>query len=136
MSNIEGLKRNQNPKYLTSFERYHHNAYQTQLSLWVPGIVTEVKCTLNMRGEKCCVYLEKVLLGSLQVNTTRDYASSVYFDSSLQIKCAAPASQIVSGEGSLPEYYDTSLTDQYGSIVSELLFAKAKGDPQRYLYHQ
>lgn len=136
MSYDAGLKRNLNQKYLSYFERYDDNAYQTQFSLWVPGIVTEVKCTLNMRGEKLCFYLEKILLGSLAVNRNRDYVSSVYFDSSMSVKCATPSSQIVLGEKNLPEYYDASLTDQYGAIVSELLFTKAKENPQRYLYHK
>ncbi len=136
MSYSDSLKRNLNQKYLSCFERYDDNEYQTQFSLWVPGIITEVRCNLNMSGEKLCFYVEKILLGSLQVNTGRDYVSSVYFDSDLKIKCAVPNSKIAMNEKDLPENYSENLTDQYGFAVSEFLFEKAKEKPQKYLYHQ
>ncbi len=136
MAYSSDLKRNLNQKYLNYFERYNDTGYKTHFSLWVPGIVTEVKCKLNMRGEKLCVNFEKIVLNSMSVNTDRDYVSSVYYDSDATIPCYVPASQIAVAEGNLPEKYSTELTDQYGAVVSENLFNKAKADPQRYLYHQ
>ncbi len=136
MSYDSSLKRNLNQKYLSCFEKYNDDAFQTQFSLWVPGIVTNVKCKLNMSGEKFSVYLEKVLIGDLQVNTDRDYVSSVYYDSDLKMDCIVPDSQIAVSEDKLPEKYSADLTDQYGSIVSETLYKKAMEDAQKYLYHQ
>ncbi len=136
MSYKSDLKRNLNQKYLSYFERYDDNGYKTHFSLWVPGIITEVNCKLNMKGEKLCVDFEKIVLNSMAVNTDRDYVSSVYYDSDAKIPCNIPASQIAVSKDNLPENYSAELTDQYGAIISENLFKKAKADPQRYLYHQ
>ena len=89
-----------------------------------------------MSGEKLTVNFDRITLGSIAVNTERDYVSSVYYDSDATIKCIVPASQIALDGGSLPEKYGTELRDQYGALVSETLYEKAKSDPQRYLYHQ
>lgn len=128
------LKRNLNPNYLSCFERNDDNGYNTHFSVWVPGILTEVKCTLNMSGEKLSVYFEKITLNSVAVNTQRDYVSSVYFDSVAKIKCFVPAARIVVGSDGLPESYDPELRDQYGARVSEELFNMAKTAPLQYLY--
>ncbi len=136
MSYSSDLKRNQNPQYLSYFESYGDTGYKTHFSIWVPGIITEINSKLNMSGEKLTVYFEKITLNSIAVNIDRDYVSSKYFDSSAKIKCSVPASQIAIGNGNLPEKYSSALTDQYGAIVSETLFNKAKEDAQKYLYHQ
>ncbi len=136
MSYSESLKRNLNQKYLSCFESYGDDGYKTQFSVWVPGIVTEVRSRLNMSGEKLTVRFERITLGSIAVNTERDYVSSVYYDSDAKIKCIVPAAQIALEGGSLPEAYDTELRDQYGALVSETLYERAKEAPQRYLYHQ
>ncbi len=136
MAYSSSLNRNLNQKYLSCFESYGDDGYKTQFSVWVPGIITEVKCRLNMSGEKLTVNFDRITLGSIAVNTERDYVSSVYNDSDATIKCSVPASQIALAGGSLPESYGTQLRDQYGAIVSETLYEKAKEAPQRYLYHQ
>ncbi len=136
MSYSSSLKRNLNQKYLSCFESYGDDSYKTQFSVWVPGIVTEVRSKLNMSGEKLTVNFDRITLGSIAVNTERDYVSSVYYDSDAKIKCIVPASQIALDGISLPESYGTELRDQYGALVSETLYEKAKSDPQRYIYHQ
>lgn len=136
MSYSSDLKRNLNQQYLSYFETDGDDGYKTHFSVWVPGIITEVRSKLNMSGEKLCVYIEKITLGSIAVNNDRDYVSSVYYDSEAKIKCSVPASQIALDKDSLPEKYSTDLSDQYGAIVSETLFNKAKENTQRYLYHQ
>lgn len=136
MSYNADLKRNLNQEYLSYFERYNDSEYKTHFSVWVPGIITDIKCKLNMSGEKLVANFEKVTLNSIAINTGRDYVSSVYFDSDAQIKCSVPASQIAVSKENLPEKYSADLVDQYGSIVSEALFNKAKEDTQKYLYHQ
>ncbi len=135
MAYDSGLKRNLNPQYLSCFERNNDNAYNTHFSLWVPGIITQVKCKLNMSGEKLVVNFEKITLGSVAVNTDRDYVSSKYFDSDATIPCRVPASQIAIAQADLPETYTADLKDQYGAVVSETLFNQAREDAQRYLYH-
>lgn len=135
MSYSKDLKRNLNPDYLSYFERNDDNAYKTHFSVWVPGIVTEVSSKLNMSGEKLTVNFEKITLGSIAVNTDRDYVSSKYFDSDAKIPCKAPLSQIALKNEKLPASYSADLKDQYGAVVSEDLFNKAAEDPQRYLYH-
>ena len=136
MSYSSSLNRNLNQKYLSCFESYGDNSYKTQFSVWVPGIITEVRSKLNMSGEKLTVNFDRITLGSIAVNTERDYVSSVYYDSDAKIKCIVPAAQIALESGSLPEAYDTELKDQYGALVSETLYERAKKAPQRYLYHQ
>ncbi len=136
MSYSSSLKRNLNQKYLSCFESYGDDGYKTQFSVWVPGIVTEVKSKLNMSGEKLTVNFDRITLGSIAVNTGRDYVSSVYNDSDATIKCSVPMAQIALAGGSLPETYSAQLRDQYGAIVSEALYEKAKAEPQKYLYHQ
>ena len=136
MSYSSSLKRNLNQKYLSCFESYGDDSYKTQFSVWVPGIVTEVRSKLNMSGEKLVVRFDRITLGSMAVNTERDYVSSVYYDSDAKIKCAVPASQIALDGCSLPESYGTELRDQYGALVSETLYKMAKEAPQRYLYHR
>ncbi len=137
MSYNSDLKRNLNQSYLNYFEAYDDNGYKTHFSVWVPGIITEVNCKLNMSGEKLCVNIEKITLNSAAVNTNRDYVSSVYFDSDAKIKCSVPASQItVADNNSVPGTYSHELTDQYGAIASEALYNNAKNDPQKYIYHQ
>ena len=136
MSYSSDLKRNLNQQYLSYFETDGDDSYKTHFSVWVPGIITEVRSKLNMSGEKLYVYFEKITLGSMAVNTNRDYVSSIYYDSDAKIKCSVPSSQIALDRESLPEKYSTDMTDQYGAIVSEALFNKAKEDTQRYLYHQ
>ena len=89
-----------------------------------------------MSGEKLCVDIERITLNSIAINTDRDYVSSVYYDSDAKIPCTVPASQIAVSKDKLPESYSAELTDQYGTVVSESLYNKAKADPQRYLYHQ
>ncbi len=136
MSYSESLKRNLNQKYLSCFESYGDDGYKAQFSVWVPGIITEVRSKLNMSGEKLTVNFDRITLGSIAVNTERDYVSSVYYDSDAKIKCIVPTAQIALEGGSLPESYGTELRDQYGALVSETLYEKARSDPQRYLYHQ
>ncbi len=136
MSYSSDLKRNLNQQYLSYFETYGDNGYKTHFSVWVPGIITEVSSRLNMSGEKLSVRFEKITLGSIAVNTSRDYVSSVYNDSDAKIKCSVPASRIALAEDSLPEKYSTELKDQYGAVVSEALYERARETPQRYLYHQ
>ncbi len=131
-----GLKRNLNKAYLEHFERNNDDSYKTQFSVWVPGILTEVNCKLNMRGEKLSVTFEKILLGGVAVNTNRDYVSSVYYDSDAKIKCSVPAPRIAVNTENLPETYSAELTDQYGARVSENLFAKAQENPKKYLYFE
>ena len=135
MSYSSKLKRNLNQKFLSYFQTDDDDSYKTSFSIWVPGIITEVKGKLNMSGEKLSVYVEKITLGSMAVNTNRDYLSSVYYDSDATIKCSVPASQIALDKGSLPSKYSADMKDQYGAIVSETLYNKAKADTQRYLYH-
>jgi hypothetical protein len=136
MSYNSDLKRNLNQSFLDYFEANNDNGYNTHFSVWVPGIITEVNCKLNMSGEKLIVNIEKITLNSIAVNTTRDYVSSKYFDSDAKIKCSVPASQITVDNNSVPETYSRDLTDQYGAIISETLYNNAKNDPQKYLYHQ
>ncbi len=136
MSYSSSLKRNLNQKYLSCFESYGDDGYKTQFSVWVPGIVTEVRSRLNMSGEKLTVRFDRITLGSIAVNTERDYVSSVFYDSDATIKCIVPAAQIALGGGNLPESYGAELRDQYGALVSETLYERAKSDPQRYIYHQ
>lgn len=135
MAYDSGLKRNLNPKYLSYFERNDDNGYKTHFSLWVPGIITQVKCKLNMRGEKLVVRFEKITLGSVAVNADRDYVSSKYYDSSATIPCSVPKSQIAIDQANFPSAYSTDLRDQFGAIVSEQLFNYAKADMQQFLYH-
>lgn len=135
MAYDSGLKRNLNPKYLSYFERNDDNGYKTRFSLWVPGIITQVKCKLNMRGEKLVVKFEKITLGSVAVNADRDYVSSKYYDSDATIPCSVPKSQIAVDQANFPAAYSSDLRDQYGAIVSEQLFNYAKSDMQQFLYH-
>lgn len=135
MAYDSGLKRNLNPKYLSYFERNDDNGYKTHFSLWVPGIITQVKCKLNMRGEKLVVKFEKITLGSVAVNADRDYVSSKYYDSDATIPCSVPKSQIAVDQANFPAAYSSDLRDQYGAIVSEQLFNYAKSDMQQFLYH-
>ncbi len=134
MAYNSGLKRNLNQKYLSYFERNDDNSYNTHFSLWVPGMITQVKCKLNMSGEKLVVNFEKITLGSIAVNTDRDYVSSKYYDSDATIPCSVPASRIAVDQANLPADYTTELKDQYGAVVSETLFNYAKTDAQKFLY--
>ncbi len=136
MAYDDNLKRNLNQKYLECFEKYNDDAYQTSFSVWIPGIITKVDVKLNMSGEKLSVYFDKITLNSIAVNTTRDYVSSTYYDSTATINCSVPASQIALGENALPNVYTTDLVDQYGAVVSEKLFNQTKENPTRYQYHQ
>lgn len=135
MSYDSELKRNLNPQYLSCFESYGDSGYNTHFSVWVPGIITEVKSKLNMSGEKLVVNFEKITLGSIAVNTERDYVSSVYFDSDATIKCSVPFPQVAVSVENFPEKYSADLTDQYGSLVSEALYNRLLDTPQKYLYH-
>ena len=135
MAYSDSLKRNLNPQYLAYFEKYDDNAYNTHFSLWVPGIITQVKAKLNMSGEKLVAYFEKITLNSVAVNTKRDYVSSKYYNSSATVPCSVPAAQIALTESALPQTYTAELQDQYGAIVSEKLYRAAQENGDRYLYH-
>ena len=135
MAYNDDLKRNLNQKYLEYFEKYNDDEYKTHFSVWVPGIITEVKSKLNMSGEKLAVNFEKITLNSIQVNTTRDYVSSTYYNSSATVKCSVPISQIVLNNDNLPKEYSANLVDQYGAIVSEKLFDLASTDKDKYFYN-
>jgi hypothetical protein len=135
MAYSKDLKRNQNQEFLSCFEKYNDDEYNTSFSVWVPGIVTDVKCKLNMSGEKLSANLEKIAIDSVAINKEIDYISSTYYDSTAKIECSAPASKIVTSDGKLPEKYTTDLKDQYGAVISESVYNKAKEDANRYLYH-
>lgn len=135
MSYSKELKRNKNPEYVSLFQRENDTGYRTQFDVWLPGILTKVESKLNMSGEKLVVDFEKITLNSLAVNTTRDYVSSTYFASSAEIKCAVPASAIVTDKTDLKSLDYSSLTDQYGARISKQFFELAQKNPADYIYH-
>lgn len=129
MSYDSGLGRNKNPNYLAHFQRYNEDEYNTHFDVWVPGIVTKVTSTLNMSGDRLTAKIEKIALNSIAVNTDREYVSSVYFNSSLEVPCEVPDAQIVDLSAKAP-------VDQYNSPASKNLIEKAKKDPLNYIYHK
>lgn len=135
MSYSEELNRNRNPEYLSLFQRENDNGYNIHFDVWVPGILTKVESTLNMSGEKLVVNFEKITLNSLAVNTTRDYVSSTYFNSSAVIECNVPPSAIVTDSSDLAGLDYSAMTDQYGAMVSKKLFELAQKKPTEYTYH-
>ncbi len=136
MSYDDSLKRNLNQTFLEHFQAYNDEEYEGQFSLWVPGIITQVDAKLNMSGEKLVVNFEKITLGSLAVNTSRDYVSSTYFDSDATVTCFAAPAQIVTNSENLSEAKALELRDQYGAMVSDKLLNLAKEDETRYRYHK
>lgn len=135
MSWKKDLKRNLNSEILkANFIRPNDNACMTRFSVWVPGIVNDVKVFLNMDGgERLAFTVESIWLGGYRINTGTDYVSSAYYDSEAKINCFVPQAAIT-GEST-----DAPVRDQYGgafsaSSIEKALEAANTGD-YRMFYH-
>ncbi|MBR6420379.1 MAG: hypothetical protein IKS42_08585 [Oscillospiraceae bacterium] len=128
--------RNRNDKYANLFRATNGNGYDVRIGVWVPGIVNQLYCLLNMDdGERLGVRVHSVKLGGFSINEDTDYVSSAYYDSKLTISCTAPAAQIdlsymtEEETGSVLKQIRANqrvpLTDQYGALITDTLWNQA-----------
>lgn len=141
MSYADG--KNRNDKAANRFRATNDSGYDLQLGVWVPGIVDSVYCLLNMDGgERLGVTLHSVKLGGFCVSRNDGYVSSVYYNSSFTVPCAAPAAQIDLSNMTKDETaavlrqlranQRTDLTDQYGSLITDTLWKQANREINDY----
>lgn len=142
MAYNESMGRNLNQNYLSLFESYDDDEYQTTFNVWIPGLLTKFDCCLNMSGERLSVDFYRITLNGLNVNTKTDYVSSAYYDSDFEIPCYVPDSCIVvngveqANVLAMLQVADKStLIDQYGAVVGDKLLNLASSSPEIYVYH-
>lgn len=100
------------------FIRGNDNACFTQMSVWVPGIISKVHIFLNMDGgERLSFTVKGIYLNGFKINTDTDYVSSAYGDSSADIPCFVPKAAIVCTDGIIAS--DGTMRDQFGGLVTD-----------------
>lgn len=110
--------RNLNDEILKkNFIRSNDNACKTKFSVWVPGMVKNIRVHLNMDGgERLGFTVGSVLLNGFKMNTDTDYVSSAYYDSDASIPCRMLKSEIMT----IPEdgdLYNGTVRDQFDGKV-------------------
>ena len=136
MSWKSALGRNLNNDILkANFIRANDNACMTRFSVWLPGILSDVKVFLNMDGgERLAFTVESISLNGFKLNTDTDYVSSAYWDSNASVKCFVPRAALVGATDT-----DAAPRDQFDGIFTDANVGKAldafeKGD-MRMIYH-
>ena len=135
--------KNRNDKTANRFRAINDDGFDLTLGIWVPGIVSEVSCLLNMNGgERLGVTVEAIRLGGFCVSENADYVSSAYYDSSCTIACRTPDPQIDLGTYNEEETaavmkqlrfnQRTPLRDQYGALISDTLWNSACKEVRDY----
>ena len=119
-----------------NFIRKNDDAAETRLSVWVPGILDQVRVHLNMDGgERLSFEVIGISLDGHRVNTDTDNVSSAYYDSNAVINCRTPASKI---DAALQEAEAGAVRDQYGGLVTQDNVTKAvqaaKAGDESYFY--
>lgn len=100
------------------FIRGNDNACYTQMSVWVPGIVTNVHVFLNMDGgERLAFTVNGIYLNGFKINTDTDYVSSAYYDSNADIPCFVPKSAAICPDGVIAE--NAGIRDQYNGLLTD-----------------
>lgn len=108
--NSEILKKN--------FIRPNDNACYTQMSVWIPGIISNVHIKLNMDGgERLSFTVKGVYLNGFRINTDTDYVSSAYYDSEADIPCFVPKAAAICPDGTISA--GTGIRDQYNGVFSD-----------------
>lgn len=121
-----------------NFIRRNDNAFFTQMSVWVPGIVSKVKVHLNMDGgERLSFTVNGIYLNGFKINTDTDDVSSAYYDSDAEIPCYVPKAAIVSENMTVPPA--GKARDQFGGLVSDSTLKSARdsaaGGNYDMIYH-
>lgn len=111
--------RNLNKEILwENFIRSNDNSCYTQMSVWVPGIISNVHVKLNMDGgERLGFTVKGIYLNGFKINTGVDYVSSAYYDSEADIPCYVPNAAAVCPDGIISA--DAKLRDQYGGLLTD-----------------
>lgn len=131
--------RNNNSEILKKcFIRPNDNSCFTQMSVWVPGIISNVHIKLNMDGgERLGFTVKGIYLNGFKINTDVDYVSSAYYDSEADIPCYIPPTAIVCTDGIISS--DGEVRDQYGGMFTDSNVYAAQNDVEngRYdmIYH-
>lgn len=111
--------RNLNSEILRkNFIRPNDNACYTQMSVWVPGIISNVHIKLNMDGgERLSFTVKSIYLNGFRINTDTDYVSSAYYDSEADIPCFVPKAAAICTDGTISA--DAGIRDQYNGVFSD-----------------
>lgn len=120
------------------FIRPNDKSCYTQMSVWVPGLISNVHIKLNMDGGERLKFIVKgIYLNGFKVNTDVDYVSSAYYDSEADIPCYIPASAAVCTDGTLSA--GTGIRDQYNAVLSDASIktaqSKVEGGDYSMIYH-
>lgn len=111
--------RNLNSEILRkNFIRGNDNACYTQMSVWVPGIISNVHIKLNMDGgERLNFTVKGIRLNGFRINTDTDYVSSAYYDSEADIPCFVPKAAAICPDGTISA--GAGIRDQYNGVLSD-----------------
>ncbi len=111
--------RNLNSEILwKNFIRPDDNSCYTQMSVWVPGIISNVHIKLNMDGgERLGFTVKGIYLNGFKVNTDVDYVSSAYYDSEADIPCYIPNAAAICTSGEIAPA--EKVYDQYGGLFTD-----------------
>ena len=117
MSYKDDLDRNLNNDVLKkTFIRPDDNSCYVQMSVWVPGIISNVHIKLNMDGgERLAFTVKGIYLNGFKINTDVDYVSSAYYDSEADIPCYVPKAAAVVTDGTV----SAGLRDQYNGLLTD-----------------
>ncbi len=122
--------RNRNAQFLSDLRKMNDESCQAVISVWVPGIVSQVDVLLNMAGgERLSIDFTDIRLNGYKINTDVDDVSSCYYDSRASIPCKVPSAQfsfqhmaeaeIIMALTSLEQRECGQYADQYGSLLAE-----------------
>ena len=101
-----------------NFIRPNDDSCYTQMSVWVPGIISNVHVKLNMDGgERLGFTVKGIYLNGFKINTDVDYVSSAYYDSEADIPCYVPQSAAVCPDGIISA--DAGIRDQYNGLLTD-----------------
>ena len=126
--------RNLNKEILwKNFIRSNDNSCYTQMSVWVPGIISNVHVKLNMDGgERLGFTVKGIYLNGFKINTGVDYVSSAYYDSEADIPCYVPKTAIVCTDGTISS--DGEVRDQFGGLFTDSNIRAAQDAVEREDY--
>ena len=139
MSYKDNLDRNLNNDVLKKcFIRPDDNSCFTEMSVWVPGIISNVHIKLNMDGgERLAFTVKGIYLNGFKINTDVDYVSSAYYDSEADIPCFVPKAAAVVTDGTVSA--DAGLRDQYNGLLTDSTVksvqAGVQGGDYSMIYH-
>ena len=131
--------RNLNSEILNkNFIRPNDNACYTQMSVWVPGIISNVHIKLNMDGgERLGFTVNGIYLNGFRINTDTDYVSSAYYDSEADIPCFVPKAAAICPDGTISA--GAGIRDQYNGVFSDASIKSAQDSAVRgdysMIYH-